>query len=250
MKRGVGYRHRSAMPKPRPWTVASHEPLAPLGDGLWQVAADLAVLPIGRRMVIARRASGALVVHNAVACDDATMAAIDALGPVTTLLVPSGHHRMDAHAFATRYPDARVLTPAGSTTRVQELVKVDGGVDALAPDDELRWEPLDGVPAEAVLIHRRAGAATLIFNDAFMNLPASLPGLKGWVVKLIGSTGGPKVTRTARWFIVKDKPAYAAHLRRLAATPGLARVIPAHGAIVDGADASRAALERAAAGIA
>jgi hypothetical protein len=80
-----------------------------------------------------------------------------------------------------------------------------------------------------------------------MNLPASLPGFKGFVVKVIGSTGGPKVTNTAKWFIVKDRPAYATHLRRLADTPGLARVIPAHGAMVT--EDPAAALRRAADGL-
>ena len=92
--------------------------------------------------------------------------------------------------------------------------------------------PLAGVPAEAVFIHAAPdGGETLVFNDGFMNLPARLPGFKGWVVKLIGSTGGPKVTWTARTFLVKDRRAYAAQLRQLAARPALARVVPGHGAV-------------------
>jgi len=74
-----------------------------------------------------------------------------------------------------------------------------------------------------------------------------LPGVRGLVVKLIGSTGGPKVTRTARWFIIKDHAAWAAQLRRFAARPALARVIPGHGAIVT--EAASAALLRAADGL-
>jgi Domain of unknown function (DUF4336) len=228
----AGYCHPSPMPKPRPWTVASHEPLEPLAAGLWQVEADLDSLPIGRRMTIVRLADGDLVVHNAVACDDDTMAAIDALGPVRWLIVPSGYHRLDAHPFAERYPACKVLAPAGSAARVAQRVRVDGALDLLPADPSLAAESLDGVPAEAVLVHRAAGEVTLIFNDSFMNLPDRLPGFRGWVVKVIGSTGGPKVTNTAKWFIVKDRAAYAAHLRRLAATPGLARVVPGHGDVV------------------
>jgi hypothetical protein len=221
------------VPKPRPWTVASHRPLERLSEGLWQIDADLEMIPIGRRMNIVRLASGELVLHNLVACDAPTMAAIEALGPVRWLVAPSGHHRMDAPAYAARYPDAKVVTPEASRKLVAERCRVDGALELLPADPTLRWEPLAGVPAEAVFIHTDpTGAVTLIFNDAFMNLPAALPGFKGLIVKLIGSTGGPKVTPTAKYFIVKDRAAYAAHLRRLAAAPNLARIIMAHGAII------------------
>lgn len=238
------------MAKPRPWTVASHRPLERLADGLWQVEAELDVLPIGRRTTIVRLASGDVLVHNAVACDDATMAAIDAIGPVRWIVVPSRYHRMDAHALASRYPDAAVVTPSGSIDRVREVCRVDGELDVLPADAQLRWEPLDGVPAEAALIHTDArGDATVILNDAFMNLPARLPGWRGFVVKLIGSTGGPKVTRTAKIGIVREKAAWAAHLRRLAAIPRLTRVIPGHGDVIRDAEAAVAGLTRAADGL-
>lgn len=181
-------------------------------------------------MSIVRLASGDLVVNNVIACDAPTMAAIDALGPVRWIIVPSGFHRLDAPAYAARYPAAKVVAPAGSAKRVSERCRVDGTLDALPADPVLRWEVLDGVPAEAVLVHSHAGATTLVFNDALMNLPAKLPGLAGFAMGLIGSTGGPKVTPTAKWFLIRDRPRYAAHLRRLADTPGLARVIVAHGA--------------------
>jgi hypothetical protein len=238
------------MAKPRPWTVASHRPLERLAEGLWQVEADLDMLPIGRRTTIVRLGSGEVLVHNAVACDAPTMAAIDAIGPVRWIVVPSRYHKMDAHALATRYPDASVVTPTGSIDRVREACRVDGELELLPTDASLRWEPLDGVPAEAVLVHTDpAGDVTLVMNDAFMNLPAKLPGWRGLVVKMIGSTGGPKVTRTAKIGIVRDKRAYQGHLRRLAALPRLRRVIPGHGDVIHDADAASAGLTRAADGL-
>lgn len=223
-----------------PWRIARHGPLTTIADGLWTIDAELTSLPIGRRMTVIRMAGGRLVVHSAVACDEPTMAAIDRLGAIRFIVVPSGFHRMDAPAYATRYPEALVLAMPASQPRVSQKVEVHGDYDQLPVGEPLGFEPLAGVPAEAVFIHRAPDASeTLIFNDGFMNLPASLPGFKGWVVRLIGSTGGPKVTRTARIALVKDKKAYAAHLRRLAARPRLARIIPGHGAIVlDGAAAA------------
>lgn len=230
-----------------PWRPARHGALTALADGVWTVDAELDLLPIGRRMTVLRTADG-LAVHSAVACDATTMAAIDALGPVRWILVPSGFHRMDAPAFAARYPAARVLAMPASQRRAGERVTLAGDYGLLPTAGPLSYEPLAGMPKEAVFIHTAAdGSETLVFNDGFMNLPASLPGFKGWIVKLIGSTGGPKVTRTARLGLVDDKAAYAAHLRRLAARPRLARVVPGHGAII--VDGAAAALRRAADGL-
>ena len=160
------------------------------------------------------------------------MAAIDALGPVRWLIVPSGHHRMDAAAFAARYPACQVLAPAGLGGPRRPAGPRRRRARPAAGRSVAGGESLDGVPAEAVLVHRAAGEVTLVFNDSFMNLPDRLPGFRGWVVKVIGSTGGPKVTGPPKWFIVKERAPYAEHLRRLAATPGLARIVPGHGDVV------------------
>jgi hypothetical protein len=56
-----------------------------------------------------------------------------------------------------------------------------------------------------------------------------LPGFEGWVIKMLGSTGGPKVTRLGKLLLVKDKPKLRAHLERLADTPALVRVVIMHG---------------------
>lgn len=216
-----------------------------MADGLWHVDATLDLLPIGRRMVIVRMGDGSLAVHSAVCCDAETLAAIEAHGPVRWIIVPSGHHRMDAPAWKARFPEARVVAMPASQKRVGQVVEVHGDYGAM-PAGSVSWEALAGVPAEGVILHRaHDGAVSVIFNDAFMNLPDRLPGWKGFVVRAMGSTGGPKVTNTAKWFIVKDRPAFAAHLRRLADTPGLARVIPGHGGILAG-EAAPAALRRAA----
>ena len=83
-----------------------------------------------------------------------------------------------------------------------------------------------------VVSMRNDGSETLIFNDALMNLPAGLPGAKGLLLKILRETGALKVTITARLALVDDKRAYAAHLRALAARPGLARIIPGHGDLI------------------
>jgi hypothetical protein len=85
-----------------------------------------------------------------------------------------------------------------------------------------------------VLIARSgSGHTSLVFNDSLMNLPV-YPGFKGFLYKVMGSTGAPKVTPLMKMYAIKDRAALRAHLERLAALPGLIRAIPGHGAVVEG----------------
>jgi len=216
------------------WKPARHGPLVSVTEGLWSVSAELDLLPIGRRMTVVRASSGELLVHSAVACDELTMQGIDALGPVGTIIVPSASHKIDAPRYAARYPGARVLTPQTARRLVEKALPVHGSYGDLSGDPRLRVELLDGVTGEGVFIHTdSAGDVSLVFNDALMNLPDRLPGFKGWITKLMGSTGGPKVTPITRRFIVKDPLAYQAHLRRLAELPRLRRIIVSHGDLIE-----------------
>ena len=52
------------------------------------------------------------------------------------------------------------------------------------------------------------------------------------MLRLLGSSGGPRVTPIARLLAVRDVRAIAADLERLASIPGLARLVPTHGDIV------------------
>ena len=223
------------------WPVARHQPLTLIADDLWMVDAELNALPIGRRMVIARHRDASLTIHSAVCCDDATMRAIDALGRVARIIVPSPIHRLDGPHWKAREPDARVLATKATAKRVAQRVAVDGDYSELADDPRFSAIALDGVPTEGVFIHvDDRGARTLVFNDALQNNPDRIAQPRGWMLRLMGSTGGPKVTPIVRLFVIKDKAAYASHLRRLAKLPGVVRAIPAHGAIIENAPTSTA----------
>ena len=76
-----------------------------------------------------------------------------------------------------------------------------------------------------------SGGTTLVFTDAVFNMP-HVPGFQGFVLRNITqSSGGPRVSRIARMFLIKDKRAFASHLERLA-TPDLTRIIVAHHEII------------------
>jgi hypothetical protein len=215
------------------WNVHRHGPLERLADNLYRVEGPVPGMALRRQMIVIRLADGRLVVHSAIAVDDEVRSELEALGEPAILVVPCGLHRLDAPAYKERYPNIEVVCPAAARDKVEEVVGVDRTYEEIEPDDTVEFEYLDGLAeAEGVLTVRSSDGTTLVFNDALFNHPHA-SGFGGLILRLIGSTGGPKVTRLARWFIVKDKRTYADHLRRLADTPELVRVIPGHGEVID-----------------
>jgi hypothetical protein len=68
----------------------------------------------------------------------------------------------------------------------------------------------------------------VLANDLVFNM-AHGKGLYGFVLRyLTASTGGPRVSRVGRWFVVKDRALARQELLRLAQTPSLRRVLVAH----------------------
>src|SRR5258706_8421016 len=92
------------------WTVLDHAPIEKLTENAWSVSG---VMPGGnqRRMTIARRSDGKLVIHNAIALGDAEMKELEAFGRPSYLVVPNGFHRQDAIIYKQRYPELVVLCP-------------------------------------------------------------------------------------------------------------------------------------------
>lgn len=162
------------------------------------------------------------------------MARIEAFGRPAILIVPNGFHRLDIHAWKQRFPPLLVICPLQAHPRVSQMVSVDGNWSALPRDSALEAMPFTGSRwGEAALAVRSAGSerVSLLFADTFMNIPHR-PGITGLALRLLGSSGGPKVTPMTRLLTISDASALAADLERLAAIPGLARLVPTHGDIV------------------
>jgi hypothetical protein len=216
------------------WKVLPHRPIERLEDNLWRVEGELENMPLRRVMTLVRAGDGRVIVHNAMALGEGDMAAIEAWGEPSILLVPNGYHRLDAPAYKRRYPGVKVFCPRGSRAKVAEVVGVDGTYDEFSADGVARLEHLDGTrEVEGVLVARSGDATTLVFNDAIFNMPHG-KGLTGFVFRHVTqSTGGPRVSRLLKLLVLKDRAAFAAHLERLAAEPGLRRVIVSHHRTVD-----------------
>ena len=210
------------------WTPLPHDPVEELADGLLRVVGDLPRMALRRQMIVAKSRDGRLLVHNGIALEEEGMARLEALGEPTWLVVPNGWHRLDAARYRARYPEITVVCPRGARRKVEAVVPVDLTYDAFEPTETLRLLHLRGLKErEGVLEVRGSDGVTLVLNDALFNQP-HLPGLFGTVYRWLGQSGRPKVTAIARLTLVADRRAYADHLRELADTPDLVRVIPGH----------------------
>ena len=215
------------------WRTLGHRPIEELAENLWRVEGDLPRMSLKRQMIVARTADRCLLIHNGIALEDAAMARLEAWGKPTWLVVPSRYHRIDAGRFKARFPELTVLCPAGARTGVEKVVAVDGSYEDFADVDGMELGHLRGLgDREGFLAVHSADGDTLVFNDALFNQP-HLPGAFGAVYKLLGQSGRPKVTAIARMAFVKDRVAYADHLRELSARPSLRRIVPGHGHVID-----------------
>src|SRR5689334_21741278 len=93
------------------WTVLEHDPIEKLADNLWRVHGYMD--RVQRQMILARQPDGRLFVHNAIALDDAEMKEVEAWGTPSTIFVPNPFHRQDAFIWKQRYPEAKIVAPAG-----------------------------------------------------------------------------------------------------------------------------------------
>lgn len=213
------------------WKVVEHGTLERLADNLYSVTGTLD-MPLGetvRRMTIAKLADGRLVVFSAIALDEQEMAKVDALGSVAFLVVPSGIHRLDIKGWTQRYPDARVIAPAGAREKVEELVEVDATTVALT-DRRVKLLTIPGTGEQEMAMLVTTGTKkTLVLADLIFNLPAQ-HGFARFAFTLLGfGPGHPTQPALVRMRLVKDKDAMREQLRAWANDAGLERILVSHG---------------------
>ena len=126
------------------WNVAPHGTLQKLEANLWTVEGAVPNMPLLRRMTLVRLGDGSVIVHSAICLDDAAQREVDAWGPVRYIVVPNRFHRLDAGAYAERYPDARVVCPDAAQKFVAKKTRVDGNLSLLPADASVHCERLSG----------------------------------------------------------------------------------------------------------
>ena len=212
--------------------------MQPIGDDIWHVPGEPLRMPGGMILPIAatviRLPAGGLVVYSPVAFESgagaAAGAAIDALGPVEHVIVPSALHHLYAAAAAARWPAARIHAAAGARAK-QPALRVErdlaGGPDP-AWQGALDVVRIDGAPQldEHVAFHRPSG--TLICADLLFHITRPANFATRVILALMG-TGGGRLAQSRVWrFARRDLAAARASLARVLAWP-IRQVAPCHG---------------------
>jgi hypothetical protein len=160
------------------------------------------------------------------------MGVLESFGIPGFLIVHNDIHRMDVKPWKDRYPDIKVIAPAGARAKVARVARVDAS-DVDFGDPRVLFVTLAGTgEREAALMIRTENGTTLVLNDIIFNLP-NRPGLTGRLFAKIGMTGNePRIPFPVRLREVKDKEALGKQLETWARLPALRRVIVSHGAII------------------
>ena len=88
------------------WKVLPHGKLTTVEENILTVVGEIPMplANITRRMTVVRLRDGRLVIFNAIALDEDEMRALEEFGKPAFLVVPNGHHRLDAKIWKSRSP--------------------------------------------------------------------------------------------------------------------------------------------------
>lgn len=212
-----------------------HGPISFVDDGLFVVEGRWKRSPLERKMTVFLLASGEVAVHSAIAMDEAGMAALEAIGRPSWILVPNALHSSDAGWYADRYPSARVLVPAAARAKLFEKVRrIDGSLDddwSEALQGELAVIPLEGTRiGEVAFVH--APSRTLVLTDAVFNYRGhDLPWLASVCMRANRAYGRFGPSRIFTSLVVADRNAFRASIEALL-EHDFDRVIMSHGRVL------------------
>jgi hypothetical protein len=214
---------------PRPWTVFHPQPLVQRSPTLWTVEDQVPGLPgATRTMTVARRDDGTLLFFNAIPLPDATLKEVEALGRPAALLVPNALHSLDAGPFTQRL-GLTAYAPAVAVEALAPRVTC-RPIAELPPGADVQVFTVEGFKTKEVVLRVRD---TLVVADVVTNSPHG-SGLNGLLMRLVGFTGpAPRLPWPVRQRVQQDADAVRALLEQLASLPGITRLVPSHGPVVE-----------------
>jgi hypothetical protein len=209
------------------WTVLPHGPLTRVNDRIVTVVGNLKMplLELPRRMTVVRTSTGDLVIFSAVALNEAGMGSLETSGRPAFLVVPSVRHRLDAPAYAQRYPGITVVAPQFGVEKIREVVRVDTSTPDFR-DPSIRYVEIAG---DSALEVESDDGLTVIVNDLIGDIHDE-HGVGGWLLRVMGFAGDePHVPAPVKMLLGKHKVEVAAQFRRWAERDDLRRIIVSHG---------------------
>ncbi len=209
------------------WTVLPHGKLTRINERIVEVVGELKMplLELPRRMTVVRLNTGGLVVFSAIALREPDMAELEALGRPAFMIVPSLRHRLDAPAYARRYPGIEVVAPRTGKEKIAEVVRVDTSTPDFG-DPTVRYVEIVG---DSALEVDGDDGLTIIVNDLIGDIHGE-SGVGGWLLRVMGFAGDdPHVPGPVKLLLGKHKSEVARQFRRWAEREDLRRIIVSHG---------------------
>ena len=187
-------------------------------------------VPVGRRCAVARSADGALVLFSPVAADAQSLADLQSLGEVATVVLPSRFHDRFYDGYFSVFPHARFL--AAEPVRRDHPTWPLAELTEHAPElDGFDFLELRGMPAirEWVFLHR--ASRTLIVADALFALRPGATSLDRMLLLAAGVGERPRPCRLFR-LLIHDRKAFADSLRKVL-TWDFDRIVAGHGEVIE-----------------
>ncbi|MCA9618589.1 MAG: hypothetical protein KC731_06200 [Myxococcales bacterium] len=195
-------------------------------EGLFRAAGGVR-FPV--RSTIVRGAEGLTIVAP-IAFDDATRAAIDALGPVTRIVAPNRFHWASYAAARQAWPTARGYGAPGLAEKRPEL-RFDETL-AAGRLGALEVFAIEGAPAASEHVFAHVASGTLIVTDLVFAIRRA-ENFRSWLVfKLVARTLG-HVRASRLWGVFrKDPAAFEQSVARVLEVE-FERLVVAHGDVVE-----------------
>jgi hypothetical protein len=217
------------------WKVLPHGKLTEIDTNILTVTGDIPMplTDLPRRMTVVRLRDGRLVIFSAIALDDDEMRQLEDFGRPAFLIVPNGHHRLDAKIWKDRYPQLQVVAPEGAREEVQKIAPVDT-TDPQFDDPMVSFITVPGTRGrEAALLVRTPNGTTLVLNDLVGNIRHA-SGFGGWLLKTMGFAGdAPHIPNVVKMSMVEDEHALKAQLLAWADDASIKRILVSHGAPIE-----------------
>jgi hypothetical protein len=213
------------------WTVLPHGKLTRVNERIVTVVGELKMplLELPRRMTVVRLNSGGLVIFSAIALREPDMAELETLGRPSFLIVPSLRHRLDAPAYAHRYPHMTIVAPRAGAEKIGEVVRV-GTNTPVFGDPTVRYVEIAG---DSALEVDGDDGLTIIVNDLIGDIHGE-SGVGGWLLRVMGFAGDdPHVPAPVKLLLGKHKSEVAQQFMRWAQRSDLRRIIVSHGDTID-----------------
>ncbi|KAL7010212.1 hypothetical protein EMMF5_000232 [Cystobasidiomycetes sp. EMM_F5] len=208
------------------------------------------LIPVGGRSTAITMANGNVVLFASHGNDEATQNTLrDLHGPnqsVSHIVALDAVHQLYLSDYIKSYPNAKLVGPKGLVKKRSDL-KFDLILPDTGLDKEMQAEfdaiPMAGHPNEDIIFHHRP-SRTLIQADVLFNLPdpdqtpkwSFIPSFM--LRRLTPYTGFHKFVLKA--FSKPDPSGFAQAARRVSALD-FVRIIPCHGAVIDGSTTGKSA---------